>query len=146
MNLVESTDRSITRNQAQLSFNGESGALLGDTRNNSAIATLNNGVYGLHMAHFAQPLLRFTLFFSGLLGCAMIASGLLLWSLKRQLQNKKQSLHFGHYMVNRLNTAAIIGLPDCDAQLSLCKPFPSVRSWSTQLRNLRIFSALGYSV
>ena len=111
VNLVESADRSITRNQAQLSFNGESGALLGDTRNNSAIATLNNGVYGLHMAHFAQPLLRFALFFSGLLGCAMIASGLLLWSLKRQLQNKKQSFHFGHYVVNRLNTAAIIGLP-----------------------------------
>ena len=41
----------------------------------------------------------------------MIASGLLLWSLKRQLQNKKQSFHFGHYVVNRLNTAAIIGLP-----------------------------------
>jgi hypothetical protein len=41
----------------------------------------------------------------------MIASGLLLWSLKRQLQNKKQSFHFGHYVVNRLNTTAIIGLP-----------------------------------
>lgn len=111
VNFVASTDSTITRSPDQLSFNAETGALLGDTRNNSAIATLNNGVYGLHMAHFAQPLLRFAFFFSGLLGCAMIASGLLLWSLKRQLQNKKQSFHFGHYLVNRLNTAAIIGLP-----------------------------------
>ncbi|KQX03757.1 peptidase [Acinetobacter sp. Root1280] len=104
-------DHSITRNQAQLSFNGATGALIGNTRNNSAIATLNASMYGLHMANFAQPLLRLGLFFSGLLGCAMIASGLLLWSLKRQLQKKNDHFHFGHYLVNRLNTTMIIGLP-----------------------------------
>lgn len=41
----------------------------------------------------------------------MIASGLLLWSLKRQLQNKQQQFHFGHYLVQRLNITAILGLP-----------------------------------
>ncbi|NUG06407.1 PepSY domain-containing protein, partial [Acinetobacter bereziniae] len=104
-------DHSITRNQAQMSFNGATGTILGNTRNNSAIATLNASMYGLHMANFAQPLLRLALFFSGLLGCAMIASGLLLWSLKRQLQKKNDQFHFGHYLVNRLNTALILGLP-----------------------------------
>ena len=63
------------------------------------------------MATFAQPLLRLALFFSGLLGCAMIASGLLLWSLKRQLQTKTEKFHFGYYLVQRLNVTAIIGLP-----------------------------------
>ena len=41
----------------------------------------------------------------------MIASGLLLWSLKRQLQKKNDDFHVGHYLVNRLNTTMIIGLP-----------------------------------
>ncbi|MEG0651334.1 MAG: PepSY-associated TM helix domain-containing protein, partial [Acinetobacter sp.] len=111
LTITERKDQSITRNQAQLSFNAQNGKLLGDTRNHSVIATLNAGVYGLHMAHFAQPILRLAFFFSGILGCAMIASGLLLWSLKRQIQNKTNRFHFGHYLVNRLNIAAIIGLP-----------------------------------
>lgn len=63
------------------------------------------------MATFAQPLLRFALFFSGILGCLMIASGLLLWSLKRHLQNKTQAFHLGFYLVDRLNVATFIGLP-----------------------------------
>ena len=41
----------------------------------------------------------------------MIASGLLLWSLKRQLQKKNSKFHFGHYLVDRLNVATFIGLP-----------------------------------
>ncbi|WP_425917605.1 PepSY-associated TM helix domain-containing protein [Acinetobacter sp. TSRC1-2] len=108
---TEAKDHSITRNQPQITLNAVTGEKLSSTKNNSAIATLNAGVYGLHMATFAQPLLRLALFFSGLLGCAMVASGLLLWSLKRQLQTKTERFHLGHYLVQRLNVSAIIGLP-----------------------------------
>lgn len=111
LTITELKDQSITRNQAQITFNAANGKMLGSTRNTSAIATLNAGVYGLHMAKFAQPALRLGFFFSGILGCAMIASGLLLWSLKRQMQRKSESFHLGHYVVNRLNIAAILGLP-----------------------------------
>lgn len=41
----------------------------------------------------------------------MIASGLLLWSLKRQIQNKSNQFNLGHYLVDRLNIATFIGLP-----------------------------------
>lgn len=109
--LTELKDESITRTQAQITLNAATGEIITNTRNNSAVATLNAGVYGLHMARFAEPTLRLALFFSGILGCAMIASGLLLWSLKRQIQNKTNRFHFGHYLVNRLNIAMIIGLP-----------------------------------
>ncbi|OTG63547.1 peptidase [Acinetobacter sp. ANC 4470] len=108
---IEAKDHSITRNPAQITLNAVTGEKLCNTKNDSAIATLNAGVYGLHMATFAQPLLRLALFFSGLLGCAMIASGLLLWSLKRQLQTKTEQFHLGYYLVQRLNVTAIIGLP-----------------------------------
>lgn len=111
LTITELQDRSITRNQAQIRFNAIDGHELASTRNNSSIATINAGMYGLHMAKFAQPLLRLGLFFSGILGCAMIASGMLLWSLKRQMQNKSGRFHFGHYLVNRLNIAVILGLP-----------------------------------
>ncbi len=103
-------DHSITLNQAQITFDA-TGNILGNTKNNSAVATLNAGVYGLHMATFAQPLLRLAFFCSGILGCLMIASGLLLWSLKRQIQNKSNQFHLGHYLVDRLNIATFIGLP-----------------------------------
>ncbi|OCY35279.1 peptidase [Acinetobacter pittii] len=108
---IQKEDRTITRNQPQITLNASTGKVLADTRNNSPIATLNAGVYGLHMATFAQPLLRLGFFFSGILGCVMIASGLLLWSLKRQIQNKNSQFHFGHYLVDRLNVAAFVGLP-----------------------------------
>ena len=109
--LTQLQDHSITRNQAQLILNAATGKLLESTRNESAIATLNAGMYGLHMARFAEPALRLGLFFSGILGCAMIASGLLLWSLKRQMQKKSARFYLGHYLVNRLNITMILGLP-----------------------------------
>lgn len=109
--ITQTKDQSITGDKPQLSFNGVTGKILPSTRNNSAVAILDFGVYGLHMAKFAQPLLRLAFFFSGLLGCLMIASGLLLWSLKRQIQNKTQTFHFGYYVVDRLNIAMFVGLP-----------------------------------
>ncbi len=110
INFKQLEDRSITLNQPQITFDA-TGNILGNTKNNSAVATLNAGVYGLHMATFAQPLLRLAFFCSGILGCLMIASGLLLWSLKRQIQNKSNQFHLGHYLVDRLNIATFIGLP-----------------------------------
>ena len=104
-------DNSITKNSPQITLNVFNGHVLAHSKNTSPIATLNAGVYGLHMAKFAQPFLRLGLFFSGILGCMMIASGLLLWSLKRQIQKSSTTFHFGYYWVNRLNISTIIGLP-----------------------------------
>ncbi|MCU4412960.1 PepSY domain-containing protein [Acinetobacter sp. WU_MDCI_Axc73] len=109
--ISQAEDHSITGNKPQITFDATTGKQLAATRNDSSIATLSFGVYGLHMATFAQPLLRLAFFFSGILGCFMIASGLLLWSLKRQIQNKTNTFHFGHYLVDRLNVATFVGLP-----------------------------------
>lgn len=109
--ITQAQDHSITGNKPQITFDATHGKVLSAIRNESAIATLSFGVYGLHMANFAQPLLRLAFFFSGILGCLMISSGLLLWSLKRQIQNKIRKFHFGHYLVDRLNVATFVGLP-----------------------------------
>ena len=111
ISITATKDQSISLNKAQMSFHAITGQAIGNTRNQSAIATLSYSMSGLHMATFAQPFLRMMFFFSGILGSVMIASGLLLWSLKRQIQNKNNTFHVGHYLVNRLNIAALLGLP-----------------------------------
>jgi len=137
-------DRSITLNQAQITFDG-TGKILGNTRNNSAVATLHSGVYGLHMATFAQPILRFAFFCSGILGCLMIASGLLLWSLKRQIQNKSDQFHFGYYLVDRLNVAAFIGLPTAMLGYLFANRFVHVTETTPNYEIYTFFSVWGLS-
>lgn len=138
-------DRSITLNQAQITFDGK-GKILGNTRNNSAVATLHSGVYGLHMATFAQPVLRFAFFCSGILGCLMIASGLLLWSLKRQIQNKSDQFHFGYYLVDRLNVAAFIGLPTAMLSYLFANRFVHVTETMPNYEIYTFFSVWGLSL
>ena len=88
------------------------GQLLPDTHNNGTMSVVAGGVYGLHMAHVAQWPLRWLLFLSGLLGCVMIATGMVLWTVKRRVQQQKaRTFHAGLYLVERLNVAAIVGLP-----------------------------------
>lgn len=68
---------------------------------------------GLHMARFADLPLRWLLFGLGLLGSAMIATGLLLWSVKRAAEDerRKRARPLGRRLVDTLNLAAMAGLP-----------------------------------
>jgi uncharacterized iron-regulated membrane protein len=95
-----------------LSFNAVTGAQLPNQKNQSVMAKTGGVIYGLHEAQLASWPLRWLLFFSGLLGTIMIATGLILWTVKRRVQNLKVGkTSFGHYFVERLNIAAITGLP-----------------------------------
>ncbi|MDO4723513.1 MAG: PepSY-associated TM helix domain-containing protein [Comamonadaceae bacterium] len=64
-----------------------------------------------HLGRFAEPAVRWLLFLSGLLGCVMVGSGMVLWVVKRLSQRAKQGdAPRGHRLVERLNVAAIAGL------------------------------------
>lgn len=96
----------------KLRFAGASGELLGDSGALAPAATTRQLLYGLHVARFAPELLRWFFFVSGLTGCLMIATGLVLWTVKRRPQQLKSGgVAFGHALVERLNVAAIAGLP-----------------------------------
>lgn len=96
------------------------GSALPDNNNNSAMSIAAGAVYGLHMAHVATWPLRWLLFLCGLLGCVMIASGMILWTVKRRLQQQKTAkTHVGYYLVERFNVTAIIGLPAAIASFFL---------------------------
>lgn len=65
-----------------------------------------------HRAWFAGAGLRWLLFVSGLFGCAMIATGLVLWSVKRHEKHARRGVaHVGLRLVDWLNVGTIIGLP-----------------------------------
>ena len=95
-----------------------------NTRNDSAIATLNAGVYGLHMARFAEPVLRLALFFWHIRLChdrfriialepetadAEKIGSFSLWILS----GESSEYHHDNWFTY------------CHAGLSLCKPFSS---------------------
>jgi uncharacterized iron-regulated membrane protein len=67
---------------------------------------------GLHAGRFAPPALRWLYFFSGIVGSAMVATGLVLWTAKRRQQLPDPSRpYFGFRLVEKLNIATIAGLP-----------------------------------
>lgn len=76
-------------------------------------ATLTHDViYGLHIARFADYPTRWLYFLSGLVGSLMIATGLVLWSIKRQQRDTKAGkAGFGTRCVVVLNIATVAGLP-----------------------------------
>jgi uncharacterized iron-regulated membrane protein len=104
----------ISTDLPTLTFDGVTGRMLSKPGQEvSGGATQTRGVmYGLHVARFADPLVRALYFLSGLAGCAMVATGLLLWAVKERPKHLKAGrTGFGLRLVDGLNIAAIAGLP-----------------------------------
>ncbi|PXW51426.1 PepSY-associated TM helix domain-containing protein [Methylobacterium sp. B4] len=95
----------------QISFDGVTGAELGRTEEPRAAARTFATMVGLHEAHFAGPALRLLFFLSGLMGCAMVATGLLLWTAARLPKAGRSRPGFGWRLVHVLNVTTIAGLP-----------------------------------
>lgn len=96
----------------QLRFHGVTGAPLDPLPPKSGVATaVHDTLYGLHLARFAGPALRVLFFVMGLMGTALIATGLVLWTIKRRPQQAGARFSFGHGLVERLNLTTLAGLP-----------------------------------
>jgi len=97
-----------------LSYDGVSGAWLAERQAwQSGVKAFRDLMLGLHEGLFAAPVLRALYVMSGLLGAAMIATGLVLWTLKRRqrIERGRGVPHVGLRLVERLNVAVVIGLP-----------------------------------
>ncbi|MEZ2297857.1 PepSY-associated TM helix domain-containing protein [Variovorax sp. RCC_210] len=93
-------------------FDGASGALLQVKDHSAPVAETRGVLYGLHVGRFADGVTRWLYFFASLTGAAMVATGLVLWTAKRRArQAVQQTPPFGLRLVERLNIAAIAGLP-----------------------------------
>ena len=98
---------------ARLVFDGVSGRLIEAPVIPAQSAT--NATYNVltapHLGRFAGPPMRWLLFFAGLAGTVMVATGLLLWTAKRLPERRKYGhTPWGHRLVEVLNVAAISGL------------------------------------
>ncbi|KAF1048253.1 PepSY-associated TM helix domain-containing protein [Xylophilus sp.] len=111
-----SGDAMTSRNPSMV-FDGATGRLLAVNGDNAGGAAATQGVMvGLHEARFAHPLLRALFFLSGLAGCAMVATGALLWAVKERQKHARVLARggragFGLRLVDGLNIGAIAGLP-----------------------------------
>ncbi|MBT9514724.1 MAG: PepSY domain-containing protein [Acidovorax sp.] len=111
----------------RLLFDATTGQWLDQADATGPAAKTYGVLVGLHVAHFADIGLRWALFGFGLLGSLMIATGMVLWSVKRsakshtQASRKGAATHtthatpakapFGERLVAAINIATLAGLP-----------------------------------
>lgn len=107
----------LSSDQPSLQFGGVDGRLVAAIGEDPGGARQTRGVlYGLHVARFAGSLLRALFFLSALAGCAMVATGALLWAAKERQKHARSAARggrvgFGVRLVDGLNIGAIAGLP-----------------------------------
>jgi hypothetical protein len=106
--VYQSDDAGIATSPEAISFDGTTGRMLADYREARSVVKTYDVVYGLHLARFADPLLRWLYFVSGLMLTAGIATGLVLWVVKRR---ERAPLELGNRLVERLNIGVIVGAP-----------------------------------
>ena len=117
ISLLRQEGRNISSSQTTMAFNGVTGALLSASGDNEGPAMQTHGViYGLHLGRFADPLLRGLFFLCGLAGCVMVATGLLLWSVKERQKYAKTlaeggRVGWGLRLVDGLNLGTVAGVP-----------------------------------
>ncbi|TBV08147.1 PepSY-associated TM helix domain-containing protein [Stutzerimonas kirkiae] len=99
-----------------LRFSAVDGQPMADDHEHHAVLETRGVILALHEGLFADWWLRWLYFLSGLLGCGMIGTGLVLWTVKRRGRHLKKdaSSRFdaaGLRLVEILNAGTIVGLP-----------------------------------
>ncbi len=95
----------------QVAFDGVTGAVREVRQGGLKPAALTfTTLVGLHEAHFAGSALRALFFLCGLMGSAMVATGLVLWSVAR-LPKAGDRTFPGLRLVQALNIGTVAGLP-----------------------------------
>ena len=106
------TTDDLTRGGSMLHFNGVTGELLDAPPPKPADSMFAGAMLAMHEGRFANYGLRWLYFLSGLLGAAMVATGLLLWAKKRRSRLKpKTAAPRSLIFIERSNLGIIVGLP-----------------------------------
>ncbi len=117
VSIMRSEGRNLSATAPTMVFSGVTGAVQARLGDAPAAARATRGtMVGLHVAHFAPPLLRALFFASGIAGALMVATGALLWAVKTRQSYAKQiaatgRTPFGLRLVEALNLGVIAGLP-----------------------------------
>lgn len=113
--ITQQEGHGITNDLPTMTFSGATGALLSAPKQSGAAVQTRGVMYGLHVGRFADPLVRALFFLSGLAGCAMVATGVIMWAVKERPKHAKKlgpgRIGFGLRLVDGLNLGSIAGLP-----------------------------------
>lgn len=107
--LLRSPAGQLDARAGSIVYSGTSGKRLTASPPPGAAVKTAGVMLGLHIAHFAGPALRWSFFLLGLVGTAMVGTGLVMWTAKRRRQAGKPDL--GFRLVERLNIGTIACLP-----------------------------------
>jgi hypothetical protein len=108
---------------AEVSFDGTTGRVLAAWNETRPAVRTYSVIYGLHMGRFSSGLLRWLYFLGGAMLTLAVASGLILWVVKRR---EKAPLSRTSRFVERLNAGVIAGVPiGCIAYLCANRLLPS---------------------
>ncbi|GGJ91083.1 PepSY-associated TM helix domain-containing protein [Pseudomonas matsuisoli] len=102
-------DSRVSGDAPHLIYDAANGELLEEYGELRPVAFFSRVLVGLHLGHFADPLLRWLYFLSGIGGTIMVASGLVLWVVKRTAQAGEKP-GYGLRLVRVLNVGAVAGL------------------------------------
>lgn len=97
----------------RLRFDAASGKLLDSPQapQPSTASAIFNVMVVAHLGDFAGPAVRWLLFLSGVMGTAMVGTGMVLWVVKRLPERRKLGhTPWGHHLVEKTNIAVIAGL------------------------------------
>lgn len=95
-----------------LAYEGATGKLVWQSPAPGGASTTAGAMIGLHAGRFAGYGMRWIYFLCGVAGSVMVASGLVLWTVKRREKLPDPARpHFGFRLVERLNVAVIAGFP-----------------------------------
>lgn len=110
--IATAPEASLDTRGRTLQFDGTTGRLL-DAPAAAGPARATEGVMiGLHAGRYADTALRWLYFLSGLGGTIMVASGLVLWTVKRRARLPDPARpYLGFRIVERMNVAVVAGFP-----------------------------------
>ncbi len=101
----------VSMSPQYMEFEGATGRLVDAHEGVGAAAETRGVLYALHLGRFGDIVTRWLYFLVSGAGTAMVGTGLVLWTVKRRRHLADPDRpHFGFYIVERLNIAAIAGL------------------------------------
>ncbi|MGD9850584.1 MAG: PepSY-associated TM helix domain-containing protein [Nitrospirales bacterium] len=109
VHMYRRSDDRLSLDSGRVTFDGANGALRAVWLNENPAHLTQSVLSGLHFVRFGGATMRWLYFGMGLAGSAMIATGLVIWVVKREDRHAGTDAA-GYRLVEGLNVAAVAGL------------------------------------
>lgn len=109
--LREAATSSLVSGFRVLQYSGATGQFMQESTTAFSSEKVRRTLINLHSGRFADPVLRWLYFLSGVMGTVMVATGLLLWSARRKARMPAgNTVGLNLKLVDWLNVGAVMGL------------------------------------